>query len=157
MDVATALHLADEPGYLPGYGWVPAPIAREILGQSERWRRWIVDDSSRRLIEAGSARYRPSQALRDLIGGRDLTCTADTCTRESADNQLDHAIDFNGSNTTPANVHGVCGPDHLVVTAGHFVIDSDDTGNVSWVSTSTGHTYPSHPDLRHERPQPRTP
>lgn len=152
VDLATALHLADEPGYLPGYGWIPASIAREILADCDRWRRWLVDDTSRKLIEAGSTRYRPSQALRDLVSGRDLTCTADTCTRPAAEAQLDHAIDFDGANTTPGNMHGVCGPDHLVITAGHFVIDSDDDGNLSWVSTSTGHAYPSHPDLLHERP-----
>lgn len=155
VDLATAMSLADEPGFLPGYGWVPAPIAREILATCDQWRRWLVDDKARKLIEAGAVRYRPSQALRDLVTGRDLTCTADTCTRPAAESQLDHAIDFDGGNTTPANVHGVCGPDHLVITAGHFVIDSDDDGRVTWVSTSSGHSYPSHPDLLHERPTPR--
>ena len=152
VDLATALGMADEPGYLPGYGWVPAPIAREILADTERWRRWLVDDSSRKLIEAGTVRYRPSQALRDLVAGRDLTCTADTCTRPAADSQLDHAVDFDGSNTTPDNVHAVCGPDHLVVTAGHFIIDTDEEGRISWLSTTSGHAYSSHPDLLHELP-----
>lgn len=152
VDLATALGMADEPGFMPGYGWIPAPIAREILATTDKWRRWLVDDSSRKLIEAGSVRYRPSQALRDLITGRDLTCTADTCTRPASNSQLDHAIDFDGSNTTPGNMHAVCGPDHLVVTAGHFIIDADDAGHISWVSTATGHAYPSHPDLLHEQP-----
>ena len=155
VDLATALHLADEPGFLPGYGWVPAPIAREILADCERWRRWLVDDKARKLIEAGTTRYRPSQALRDLITGRDLTCTADTCTRPASEAQIDHAIDFDGTNTTPDNLHGVCGPDHLVITAGHFVIDSDSDGRLTWVSTSSGHAYPSYPDLLHETPTPR--
>ncbi|MFM9049160.1 MAG: DUF222 domain-containing protein [Actinomycetota bacterium] len=152
VDVATALGMADEPGYLPGYGWVPAPIAREILADTDKWRRWLIDDSSRKVIEAGSVRYRPSQALRDLVSGRDLTCTADTCTRPASNSQLDHAVDFDGSNTTPDNVHAVCGPDHLVVTAGHFLIDADEAGHISWVSTASGHSYPSHPDLLHEQP-----
>lgn len=152
IDLATALGMADEPGYLPGYGWIPAEIAREILADTDKWRRWLVDDSSRKIIEAGATRYRPSQALRDLIAGRDLTCTADTCTRPASNTQLDHAIDFDGSNTTPDNMHAVCGPDHLVVTAGHFLIDSDEQGQISWVSTATGHAYPSHPDLLHEQP-----
>ena len=152
IDLATALGMAEEPGYLPGYGWIPAPIAREILADTDKWRRWLVDDSSRKIIEAGATRYRPSQALRDLIAGRDLTCTADTCTRPASNTQLDHAIDFDGSNTTPDNMHAVCGPDHLVVTAGHFLIDSDEQGQISWVSTATGHAYLSHPDLLHEQP-----
>ncbi|MFM7599213.1 MAG: hypothetical protein ACKO70_12740 [Actinomycetota bacterium] len=48
----------------------------------------------------------------------------------------------------------MCGPDHLVITAGHFVIDSDVEGNFTWVSTATGHAYPSHPDLLHEAAEP---
>jgi hypothetical protein len=150
LDAATALHLAEEPGYVPGYGWVPAPIAREILADSESWRRWLLDDASRRIIDAGSVRYRPSEALRDLVGGRDVTCTADTCTRPAGEVQLDHAVDFDGSNTTPSNLHLVCGPDHLAVTAGHFVIDATDDGRALWVSTASGHGYPSYADPLHE-------
>ena len=157
VDAATALHLAEEPGFVPGYGWVPAPIAREILADSTAWRRWLLDDSSRQLIEAGSTRYRPSEALRELIAGRDITCTADTCTRPASEAQVDHAIDFDGANTTPANLHVVCGPDHLAVTAGHFVIDADDAGRALWVSTGTGHAYPSHVEPLHERSEAASP
>jgi len=151
LDAATALHLAEEPGYVPGYGWVPAPIAREILADADSWRRWLLDDSSRHIIDAGTVRYRPSTALRDLVSGRDITCTADTCTRPASESQLDHAMDFDGSNTTPSNVHLVCGPDHLAVTAGHFVIDEADDGRALWVSTASGHAYPSYADPLHER------
>ena len=154
VDAATALHLADEPGYVPGYGWVPASIAREILADADSWRRWLMDDTTRTLVDAGAVRYRPSEALRDLIAARDVTCTADTCTRPASEAQLDHAIDFNGHNTTPANLHLVCGPDHLAVTAGHFLIDSHDDGRALWVSHRTGHAYPSYVDPLHERPTP---
>ena len=152
VDAATALHLAAEPGYVPGYGWVPAAIAREILADVESWRRWLVDDTTRTLLDAGAVRYRPSEALRDLIAARDVTCTADTCTRPASEAQLDHAIDFDGHNTTPANLHLVCGPDHLAVTAGHFLIDSDNDGRALWVSHRSGHAYPSYVDPLHERP-----
>jgi len=155
IDAATALRLAEEPGFVPGYGWVPAPIAREILADADSWRRWLLDDSTRAIIDAGAVRYRPSAALRDLISGRDVTCTADTCTRPASETQVDHAIDFDGSNTTPANLHLVCGPDHLAVTAGHFVIDAADDGRALWISTHSGHTYPSRVDPLHERGEPR--
>lgn len=153
IDAATALHLADEPGFVPGYGWVPSAIARELLADAESWRRWLLDDSTRSIIDAGAVRYRPSEALRDLVAGRDVTCTADTCTRPASQTQLDHAIDFDGGNTTPANLHLVCGPDHLAVTAGHFVIDSDADGRPLWVSTHSGHAYPSYVDPLHEPPR----
>ncbi len=144
IDLATALGMSDEPGFVPGYGWVPASLGREILADAPRWRRWLLDDRSRRLIEVGTTRYRPSQALRDLVTARDLTCTADTCNRPATQAQLDHAIDFDGANTTPANVHATCGPDHLAVTAGYFIISEDDQGRVTWTSTRSGTTYPSH-------------
>lgn len=153
VDAATALHVADEPGYVPGYGWVPAAIAREILADADSWRRWMLDDSTRAIIDTGAVRYRPSEALRDLIAGRDVTCTADTCTRPASEAQIDHAIDFDGCNTTPSNLHLVCGPDHLAVTAGHFIIDSDVSGRPLWVSTASGHAYPSYVDPLHERPR----
>jgi len=152
IEAATALHLADEPGFVPGYGWVPAPIAREILADAESWRRWLLDDSTRVIIDAGAVRYRPSQALRDLVAGRDVTCTADTCTRPASEAQVDHAIDFDGTNTTPANLHLACGPDHLAVTAGHFIVETDTDGRPRWVSTQSGHSYPSHVEPLHERP-----
>lgn len=157
VDAATAVHLADDPGFVPGYGWVPAPIAREILADAESWRRWLLDDSTRQIIDAGTVRYRPSEALRDLISGRDVTCTADTCTRPASEAQIDHAIDFDGRNTTPANLHLVCGPDHLAVTAGHFLIDAGDDGRARWISTASGHAYPSHVDPLHERSPARSP
>jgi hypothetical protein len=150
VEAATALHLADEPGFVPGYGWVPAAIAREILADSDSWRRWLLDDSTRAIIDAGAVRYRPSQALRDLVAGRDLTCTADTCTRPASEAQVDHAIDFDGTNTTPTNLHLACGPDHLAVTAGHFIVDTDTRGRPRWVSTTSGHAYPSHVEPLHE-------
>ena len=152
VDAATALHLADEPGYVPGYGWVPASIAREILADAESWRRWLIDDTTRTIVDAGAVRYRPSEALRNLIAARDVTCTADTCTRPASEAQLDHAIDFDGHNTTPANLHLVCGPDHLAVTAGHFIIDAHEDGRALWVSHRSGHAYPSYVDPLHERP-----
>jgi hypothetical protein len=151
IDAATALHVAEEPGYVPGYGWVPAAIAREILADADSWRRWMLDDSTRAIIDTGAVRYRPSEALRDLVAGRDVTCTADTCNRPASEAQIDHAIDFDGSNTTPSNLHLVCGPDHLAVTAGHFIIDSDAAGRPLWVSTASGHAYPSYVDPLHER------
>lgn len=152
IDAATALHVAEEPGYVPGYGWVPAAIAREILSTADSWRRWLLDDSTRSIIDAGAVRYRPSEALRDLIAGRDVTCTADTCNRPASQAQIDHAIDFDGTNTTPANLHLVCGPDHLAVTAGHFIIDSDEEGRALWVSAQSGHAYPSYVHPLHEPP-----
>ena len=88
------------------------------------------------------------------MAGRDVTCTADTCTRPASEAQVDHAIDFDGANTTPGNVHVVCGPDHLAVTAGHFIIDSDDEGRAVWISAGSGHTYPSHVEPLHERCEP---
>lgn len=140
VDLATALGMSNEPGYLPGYGWVPADIAREITAESQEWSRWLIDDTSRSLLDINSTRYRPSEALRRFIAARAQDCTMPVCTRPASDAQLDHADDFDGSNTTTANLHPACGPDHLIVTAGYFLVTLDEHGRATWTSTTTGHS-----------------
>ena len=157
VDLPTALGMANEPGYLPGYGWVPADIAREILADTEEWSRWLIDDSSRSLLDINSEKYRPSAALRRFIEARAQECTMPVCTRPASDSQLDHADDFDGTNTTAANLHPACGPDHLIITAGYFIPTLDSDGRATWTSTTSGHSYtnPIHPLFEAaETPQP---
>lgn len=145
VDLATALGMSNEPGYLPGYGWVPADISREIAAESQEWSRWLIDDTSRSLLDINNTKYRPSEALRRFIAARAQDCTMPVCTRPASDAQLDHADDFDGSNTTTANLHPACGPDHLIVTTGHFLVTLDEHGQATWTSTTTGHSYVNPP------------
>lgn len=145
VDLPTALGMSDEPGFIPGYGWVPADIAREITAEAQEWSRWLIDDTSRTLLDINNTRYRPSEALRRFIAARAQECTMPVCSRPASDAQLDHADDFDGSNTTTANLHPACGPDHLIVTAGYFLVTLDEHGQATWTSTTSGHSYTNPP------------
>lgn len=143
IDAATALGMAEDPGWVPGYGWVPAPIARELLAQADRWRRFLVEDG--RLLDTGRHRYRPSDRLREFIGARDQTCTFPTCNVPAADCDADHARGFDGSNTVVANVHDACRTHHRVTTHGDWRTAVLPDGSVRWISP-TGHGYRRPPD-----------
>lgn len=152
VDLPTALGMSDEPGFIPGYGWVPADIARELAADSQDWSRWLIDDSSRSLLDINNTKYRPSEALRRFIAARAQECTMPVCSRPASDAQLDHADDFDGSNTTTANLHPACGPDHLIVTAGYFLVTLDEHGQATWTSTASGHSYDTLPSPVFDRP-----
>ena len=156
---ASALGLADEPGFVPGYGFVPAPIARELLASAETWRRFIVDDESGRLIDAGANRYRPSDRLRELVTARDQTCSFDPCERSSLDSDLDHVQNFDGANTTAGNLRPPCRSHHRLKTHGGWRVEVLPDGFTQWTSP-TGHKYREYPDplwqrLSRTRPSPR--
>lgn len=143
VDAATALGMAQEPGWVPGYGWVPAAIARELLAHADRWRRFLVEDG--RLLDTGRRRYRPSDRLREFIGARDQTSTFPTCNVPATDCDVDHSRRFDGSNTVAANVHDACRTHHRVKTHGGWRTEVRPDGTVRWISPS-GQAYGRPPD-----------
>ena len=58
IDLATLLGLADNPGEIPGYGPIPAPMAR-AMARDRDWIRWTVDPVSGQLLDRG-ARHLPA-------------------------------------------------------------------------------------------------
>ncbi|MFM9135100.1 MAG: hypothetical protein ACKOT0_06660 [bacterium] len=147
VDLATALGMAEHPAWVPGQGWTPAPIAREILSRATTWRRWLTDGG--RVVDTG-ATYRPSAEMRRRVHARDVTCTLDICNRPAQESQIDHAVTFDGANTAIDNLHSACGPHHMLLTTGEFVVAVEADGAVSWTSTRSGLSYASHPHPRHD-------
>jgi len=141
LDLPTALGMANNPGYIPGYGWTPPSIARELAAECETWSRWLIDDSARTLLDISATKYRPTAALRRFLQARAVTCTNPVCERPAHESQLDHADDFNGANTTAANLHPACGLHHMEKTAGYFDVTLNETGQAIWHSTVSGHSY----------------
>ncbi|MEZ5116413.1 MAG: DUF222 domain-containing protein [Candidatus Nanopelagicales bacterium] len=145
IDAPTLVGLADEPGWVPGYGWVPAPIARQLAANADSWRRFVTDHG--RLVATGSTGYRPSDRLRELVTARDTVCTFPGCTIPSTATDLDHVANFDGANTTAANLHPACRRHHRIKTHGTWTaaVDPGGTGRIRWTSP-TGHTYLQPPD-----------
>ena len=132
-DLATALGLADNPGWVPGYGAVPAGLARELASQASHWRRFLLDDQQQ-LIDVGRHTYRPSDALREIVTARDQTCTFPGCTRPATDTDLDHRENFDGHNTTSENLHPLCRTHHRLKTHGGWQVTADSEGWYTWTS-----------------------
>ncbi|MEZ5116627.1 MAG: DUF222 domain-containing protein [Candidatus Nanopelagicales bacterium] len=144
VDAPTLLGLADNPGWVPGHGWIPAPLARELAATADTWRAFLTDHG--RLLATGATRYRPSDRLRELVTARDTTCTFPGCTIPSVHTDLDHAATFDGANTTAGNLHPACRRHHRIKThTGWDATPDPGSGQIRWTSP-TGHTYPTPPD-----------
>ena len=132
-DLATALGLADSPGWIPGYGHIPAKLARELAVQASHWRRFLLDDRQQ-LVDAGRHTYRPTDRLRELVTARDQTCTFPGCARPASDADLDHRTNFDGGNTTAGNLHTLCRTHHRLKTHGGWRVSTTTTGWHTWTS-----------------------
>ncbi|MEZ5117922.1 MAG: DUF222 domain-containing protein [Candidatus Nanopelagicales bacterium] len=144
VDAPTLLGLADNPGWVPGHGWVPAPLARELAATADAWRAFLTDHG--RLLATGTTRYRPTDRLRELVTARDTTCTFPGCTIPSVHTDLDHAATYDGANTTAGNLHPACRRHHRIKTRTTWDASPDPgSGQITWTSP-TGHTYPTPPD-----------
>ena len=131
------------PGYLPGYGAVPAQAIRE-LATSARLRPLVSAAELR-----AEPRYRPSAALADFIRARDLCCRFPGCDKPAEFCDIDHTIPYGlGGPTHPSNLSLKCRAHHLLKTfwsgkKGWREQQFGD-GTIVWTSPS-GRTYTTTP------------
>ena len=144
VDLPTLVGLADNPGHVPGYGPVPAAIARELAANAPAWRRFLTDTTGV-LLDAGADSYRPSERLREHVAARDWTCTFPGCGRSACDADLDHINNYDGTNTLPSNLHPLCRTHHRVKTHTDWTPQRRPDGTTAWTAP-TGHTYQSTPE-----------
>ena len=139
LPVASALGLADDPGHVPGYGPVPAVVARELLATADTWRVFLTDTAGR-LVDVSRHCYRPTARMRELVTARDGTCTFPGCARPAVDCELDHDTPFDGDNTTAGNLRPRCTGHHRLKTHGGWasVTGAGPPGSTEWTSPS-GH------------------
>src|SRR5690606_3216310 len=98
---ATVEGRSDNPGYLPGYGAVPASILRAKAATATLRPVALPQPCA----EAG---YRPSAALTRFIRCRDLTCRFPGCDAPAAVCQIDHTIPYPAGPTHPSNLKLLC-------------------------------------------------
>ncbi|MDQ1250683.1 MAG: hypothetical protein QG597_5063, partial [Actinomycetota bacterium] len=144
VDLPTLAGLANNPGHVPGYGPVPAAIARELAANAPAWRRFLTDRSGV-LLDAGADSYRPSDRLREHVTARDWTCTFPGCGRSACDADLDHIDNYDGTNSTASNLHPLCRTHHRVKTHTDWTPQRRPDGTTIWTSPD-GHTYTSQPE-----------
>ena len=140
-DQETLHGTSDAPGYLPGWGPIPADQVRDLAATAKfKPLRWPSD-----VAEPG---YRPSKALADFVRARDLTCRFPDCDKPAEFCDLDHTTPWPHGPTHPSNVKCVCRYHHLLKTFYTGIGGWDDVqlpdGTVTWTSPS-GRTYTTTP------------
>ena len=141
IDLPTLLGLADHPGEIPGYGPVPAPMAR-AMARDRDWIRWTLDPATGQLLDRGAKTYRPSDKLRAFVADRDRVCGFPGCHRPAAQCDCDHIVTFaHHGQTTRINLGPLCRQHHNAKTHGLWKLTyHPDTGTKTWTSP-LGKTY----------------
>ena len=141
IDLPTLLGLAEHPGELPGYGPIPATLARELAADRD-WERWTTDPDSARLLDRGARRYRPSGRLRRFIAAAHRHCGFPGCSRPAEACDTDHRVTFgHGGTTTTRNLGPLCRTHHNAKTHGLWNLTYDQPTH-TWTWTSPlGRTY----------------
>ncbi|HVE98813.1 MAG TPA: DUF222 domain-containing protein [Mycobacteriales bacterium] len=140
LDYPTFLGLAEHPGWLDGYGPIPADYARELAADAA-FRRLLVDPTTGHLLDLSPRTYRPAEPLRRFLTARSRICDGPGCNRPADQCDIDHTIRYtDGGTTTTDNVHPGCGRDHNLRHDGGWKLTQDPDGTTHWTSP-TGHTY----------------
>ena len=100
----------DTPARVPGYGIVPAGLARDLVANSkaEVWvRRLYTHPADGTLVAMDSTRRCFEGGLRRFVVARDGTCRTPWC--DAPVRQIDHVVDHaEGGLTSAANAQGDC-------------------------------------------------
>ena len=141
IDLPTLLGLAEQPGEIPGYGPIPAPVARAMAADRD-WIRWTVHPATGQLLDRGAKTYRPSDPLRAFVADRDRVCGFPGCNRPAAQCDCDHVVTFaHHGQTIRINLGPLCRQHHNAKTHGRWKLHYDpDTGTKTWTSP-LGKTY----------------
>lgn len=138
-DAATVTGGAPIPGYINGYGVLPAEMVRALLPAATVRR---VDHPLGADAENG---YRPSRALAEFIRCRDLTCRFPDCDAPAEVCDIDHTMPWPYGPTHASNLKLLCRHHHLLKTFLRRWSDRQSPdGTITWTSP-TGHTYTTKP------------
>ena len=115
----TAKDLEGVPAYLQGVGWVGPETVERLKDNAT-----IIDIDEAATAETDS--YRPTDAIRKFVEGRDGTCRWPGCSVPAENCQLDHRHNFDeGGPTSPSNLFALCQHHHNVKTdtRAHYIVD----------------------------------
>jgi hypothetical protein len=145
LPASTALGIDEKPGYLVGYGSIPAQRALEMAAaQDATWQRVLTDPLTGQAIDVGRAKYAPPAALRDHTNARWPLCTGPGCTRPAHQCDLDHVDPFPYGATDSENIRPACRSHHRAKTLGRWRVKHTATGLV-WI-TSHGYHFTHTPE-----------
>jgi hypothetical protein len=145
---------SDEPARVPGFGPIPAAIARGIVRAADRaWIRRLYTTPDRSALVAMDSGRRPfAGGLRRFLIARDDTCRTPWC--DAPIRHLDHVVPIaEGGPTTADNGQGLCEACNYAKEAvGWRAERPPGTHHEVETTTPTGHRYrsraPHPPGLR---------
>lgn len=140
-EAATLDGTSSRPALLPGFGAVPAEVARQAArtGKLRPLKRDFVAENG----------YRPSAALAEFVRCRDLSCRFPGCDQPAQRCDMDHTVAHPAGPTHASNLKLYCRTHHLLKTfytgpGGWREVQLPD-GTVTWTSP-TGRRYTTTPD-----------
>ena len=133
----------DQPGELPGYGPIPAAVARDIAAGGT-WKRLLTDPFSGTLLDFGRSTYRPPAALADFVRARDHRCVFPGCSRPADACDIDHSEPFPKGATSAENLECLCRHHHRLKHEAGWTVEHED-GAYIW-TTPDGHVYRREPE-----------
>jgi hypothetical protein len=129
---------SDKPGYLPGFGILPAEAVRELAATAKLQPVQIPTDAT---PDPG---YRPAAKTVDFIRWRDLTCRWPGCDRPVDNCDVDHTVPYPAGLTHASDLKHYCRIHHLIKTfyggPGGWTDQQMPDGTIV-LTAPTGHTY----------------
>ena len=143
----TALGVDDTPGFLAGYGSIPAQRALKLATQTDAtWQRVVTDPATGHAIDVGRNTYSPPAALRDHLRVSYPTCTGPGCVQPAHQCDQDHIVPFPQGPTDSENLRPACRPHHRAKTHGGWRIEHLEGGRgLVWI-TRHGFRFTHEPD-----------
>jgi hypothetical protein len=145
VPVLTAIGSSDAPGFLEGYGPIPAEAAREIAGTAPSWTRLLTNPETGVVLSVGSDHYTVPAAMRRVLRLRDGTCRFPGCNRPAARSDIDHTQAWeDGGHTALDNLAHLCAPHHRLKHQTLWDVRQEPGGILVWTSPAgaTHRTYP---------------
>jgi hypothetical protein len=134
---ATLDGTSDKPGFLPGFGILPAESVREVAKSATLKPVEPVEVPP----DPG---YRPSAKTLEFIRWRDLTCRWPGCDRPVERCDIDHTVPYPVGPTHPSNNKPYCRTHHLIKTFCGWCDQQLPDGTIVFTAP-TGHTYTTEP------------
>jgi hypothetical protein len=129
---------SDNPGYLRGFGILPAQSVRDLAVSAT-----LVPLPVPSGVEPDPG-YRPSAATKQFVQWRDLTCRAPGCDRPVEKSDVDHTVPYPCGPTHPSNNKHYCRIHHLLKTFGGW-LDAQLPDGTIVVKSPSGHIYSTEP------------
>lgn len=125
----------DKPGYLAGFGILPAECVRQVAAKTATLKPLAVPSDL-----APDPGYRPSAKNKEFLQWRDLTCRWPGCDKSAEKSDVDHTVPYPWGRTHPSNAKHYCRIHHLLKTFGGWSDRQLSDGTVV-LTSPTGHVY----------------